>query len=148
MFDNGRLTSFPSDVFEHYLDIGITPISFGDVVVDRARGISICSGDDIMLKLAGDLGPEKAIFVASVDGIYSAWPPAQGAGPLPEVRRGDPVAFAGKDTDVTGSMKRKLEIMLEMAGAGCPVQIVNGLVPGRLEDALHGKEVTGTKVIA
>ena len=148
MFDGGKLTSFPSEVFAHYLEIGITPISFGDVVVDRSRCISICSGDDIMLRLAKDLKPEKGIFVASVDGIFPGFPPVEGQRPLPEVRRGDAVSFAGKDTDVTGSMRRKLELMLGMAENGCPVQILNGLVPGRLADALKGMDVIGTKVIA
>jgi len=145
-FDNGALASFPSDVFQHYLDIGITPISFGDVVVDRSRGVSICSGDDIMLKLAADLRAERCIFVTAVDGIFQDFPPKDGQGPIPEIRRNDKVAFTVKDADVTGSMQRKLELMFKMAGNGCRVQIVNGLVPGRLQDALANKAVIGTTV--
>jgi isopentenyl phosphate kinase len=147
-FDGGELSSFPSDVFSHYLDIGITPISFGDVVVDRSRGISICSGDDIMLKLSKDLKAELCIFVTSVDGIFASYPPAEGQGPMPEIRRGDRVMFNGKDTDVTGGMRRKLDLMLEIAQSGCAVRIVNGLVPGRLADALLGRETVGTRVMA
>ncbi len=147
-FDGGRLSDFPSEVFAHYLKIGITPISFGDVVVDRSRGISICSGDDIMLRLAKDLKAERCIFVTSVDGVFADFPPPEGQGPVPEVRRGDRVAFSVRDTDVTGSMQRKLELMFEIAGSGCEVRIVNGLVPGRLADAMRGKETVGTRVIA
>ncbi|MBA3046224.1 MAG: isopentenyl phosphate kinase family protein [Candidatus Thermoplasmatota archaeon] len=145
-FDNGALASFPSDVFQHYLDIGITPISFGDVVMDRSRGISICSGDDIMLKLAADLKAEICIFVTAVDGIFPTYPPAEGQGPLPEIGRDDAVAFTVKDADVTGSMQRKLKLMFDIANLGTKVQIVNGLVPGRLADALSGKFVIGTVV--
>jgi isopentenyl phosphate kinase len=145
-FDNGNLASFPSDVFQHYLDIGITPISFGDVVVDRSRGVSICSGDDIMLKLAKDLKAEKCIFVTAVDGIFTEFPPKKGRGPIPQIGRNDKVAFTVKDADVTGSMQRKLKLMFEIAQTGCKVQIVNGLVPGRLADALAGKQVIGTEV--
>jgi isopentenyl phosphate kinase len=145
-FDNGKLANFPSGVFSHYLDIGITPISFGDVVVDRSRGVSICSGDDIMLKLSGDLKAERCIFVTSVDGIFARYPPGPGEVPVREIGRGDSVAFNSRDTDVTGSMRRKLDLMFEMAKPGCKVQIVNGLVPGRLADALRGKPVVGTIV--
>lgn len=145
-FDNGRLADFPSNVFGHYLDIGITPISFGDVVVDRSRGISICSGDDIMLQLARDLKAERCIFVTAVDGIFAQYPPKEGETVIPEIRKNDKVMFTVKDADVTGSMQRKLELMFLIANAGCAVEIVNGLVPGRLADALQGKSVTGTKV--
>jgi len=148
VFDGGRLASFPSEVFSHYLDIGIVPISFGDVVVDRSRGISICSGDDIMLKLSRDLKAERCIFATSVDGIFASYPPAEGQGPVPEVRRGDRIIFNAKDTDVTGSMQRKLELMFDIAESGCGVQIINGLVPGRLSDALLGRETVGTRVMA
>jgi len=145
-FDNGNLASFPSDVFQHYLNIGITPISFGDVVVDRSRGVSICSGDDIMLKLAKDLKAEKCVFVTAVDGIYSEFPPRGGQGPIPVIGRADKVAFTVKDADVTGSMQRKLKLMFDIAEGGCEVMIVNGLVPGRLADAMAGKKVIGTAV--
>jgi isopentenyl phosphate kinase len=145
-FDNGRMAEFPSDVFGHYLNIGITPISFGDVVVDRSRGISICSGDDIMLRLAMDLKAERCIFATAVDGIFVQYPPKEGETALSEIRRTDKVLFTVRDADVTGSMQRKLELMFQIANAGCAVEIVNGLVPGRLADALLGKSVIGTKV--
>lgn len=145
-FDNGKMADFPSNVFGHYLDIGITPISFGDVVVDRSRGISICSGDDIILRLARDLKAERCIFATAVEGIYAQYPPKEGEGPLPEIHKTDKVMFTVKDADVTGSMQRKLELMFQIANMGCPVEIVNGLVPRRLADALLGKPVIGTKV--
>lgn len=145
-FDNGELYELPSGVFQHYLNIGITPISFGDVVVDRSRGISICSGDDIMLKLASDLKAERCIFVTAVDGIFPEYPPGEGQGPIPEIRRGDSVEFTVRDADVTGSMQRKLELMFRIADLGAEVQIVNGLVPGRLKSALAKEPVPGTKV--
>ncbi|MDD4307517.1 MAG: isopentenyl phosphate kinase [Thermoplasmata archaeon] len=146
VFENGKLASFPSDVFSYYVKIGITPISFGDVAMDRSRGISICSGDDIMLKLAKDLDADRVIFVTSVDGIFAGYPPKPGEGPIPEIRRGDEIAFTVKDIDVTGSMKRKLELMFDISDNGRHVQIVNGLVPGRLAAAMRGEKVIGTVV--
>ncbi|MCK4758377.1 MAG: kinase, partial [Thermoplasmata archaeon] len=81
VFEDGELVELPANVFRHYLDIGITPITFGDVVVDRSRGVCICSGDDIMLHLARELGIKKCLFVTSEDGIYPDYPPGPGEGP-------------------------------------------------------------------
>ncbi len=146
MFDNGQMIKFPSDVFSHYLELGITPITFGDVVVDISRGISICSGDDIMLQLAKDLNVEKCIFVTAVDGIFSNYPAGGGEKPLPIVARDSVIEFKSEDVDVTGSMKRKLDRMFDIASLGSKVYVMNGLVPDRLSDALKGNEITCTEV--
>jgi len=145
-FDNGQMAEFPSDVFAHYLGLGITPISFGDVVVDRSQGVAICSGDDIMMRLAGDLKADRCIFVTAVDGIYANYPPREGEKPLPVVGPDTKVEFKTTDTDVTGSMEKKLAIMIQMASPGCRVEIVNGLVPDRLRSALANDDYPGTRV--
>ncbi len=145
-FDNGRMVEFPSDVLSHYLELDIVPITFGDVVVDKSRGISICSGDDIMLQLVKDLEVEKCVFATAVDGIFSSYPPEEGEEALPVVMPATVVEFTSTGTDVTGSMKRKLDIMFKIASLGCKVEVLNGLVPGRLENALNGSEFIGTTV--
>ena len=146
VFDNGQLKDFPSDIFAHYLDIGIMPISFGDVVVDRTRGIAICSGDDIMLRLARDLNAERCIFVTNVDGIFAHFPAAPEEKPLKEIRPGQEIGFTVKNTDVTGSMERKLDLMFKIAELGCRVEVINGLVPGRLASALRDDEHMATEI--
>ncbi len=145
-FDNGKLIDFPSNVFSHYLDIGITPITFGDVVVDKTKGIAICSGDDIMLKLAKDLGATRCIFVTKVDGIFASYPAPEGQGPIPIIRPGQNIKFTVEDADVTGSMQRKLDLMFEIARIGCRVEVINGLVPGRLASALKDEDYLGTEI--
>lgn len=146
LFDNGQMVNFPSDVFAHYVKLGITPITFGDVVVDKSKGIAICSGDDIMVRLANDLKAEKSVFVTAVDGVFASYPPANGEKPLATVGPDTKIVFRSKDVDVTGSMERKLALMVEMASRGGKVMIVNGLVAGRLADALEGKEFLGTEI--
>ena len=146
VFDNGQLVDFPSDVFSHYLDIGITPITFGDVVVDKTKGIAICSGDDIMLKLAKDLKAIRCIFVTKVDGIFASYPAPEGEGPIPVIRPGQEIKFTVEVADVTGSLQRKLDLMFEIAKIGCKVEIVNGLVPGRLASALKNEDYLGTEI--
>lgn len=146
VFEDGKLAELPANVFKHYLDIGITPITFGDVVVDRTRGVCICSGDDIMLHLARELDVEKCLFVTSEEGIYQGYPPEPSEGPIPEIVRGQEVNFAALGNDVTGGMKRKLDLIFDIADTGCDVMVLNGLVPGRLKDALLGRDVIGTTI--
>ncbi len=147
VFDNGQMADFPSNVFAHYLDIGITPITFGDVVVDRSRGISICSGDDIMLRLCRDLKPEKCIFVTKVDGIFTSYPAPEGKGPIPIIKGNHDITFTVEDDDVTGSMQRKLDLMLEMTTYCNEVAVINGLVEGRVSAALNNEDYIGTRVV-
>lgn len=146
IFNEGKLKDFQSDIFMHYVNLGITPITFGDVVVDKTKGIDICSGDDIMLRLAKDLKADRCIFVTEVDGIFSNFPPAKGEPPLKVIRPGDKIKFRKGNVDVTGSMKRKLKLMHKIASPSCRVDLLNGLVPGRLKDALAGKKFVGTTV--
>src|SRR2546428_13981929 len=54
--------------------MSFTPVTFGDVVRDLRRGFSICSGDLLMLELARAFRPERALFVADVDGLFPAGP--------------------------------------------------------------------------
>ncbi|MBT8419369.1 MAG: isopentenyl phosphate kinase family protein [Gammaproteobacteria bacterium] len=138
LFNGGRMVDFPLDVLTHYLKIGIMPITFGDVVMDRTLGATICSGDDIMRHLAKNLNVTRCIFVTQVDGIYPTFPPGDGEPPLAQVTPDTPIRFLEIEKDVTGGMRRKLEIMFDIAGEECEVRIVNGLVPGVLESTLHG----------
>ncbi len=146
IFGNGQLVEFPSNVFAHYLDIGIMPITFGDVVVDKTKGIAICSGDDIMLKLAQDLKAERCIFVTKVDGVFASYPAPDGEAPLKTIQPGQEIKFTVEDADVTGSMQRKLDLMFEIAKLGCKVEVINGLVPGRLASALKNEDYLGTEI--
>jgi isopentenyl phosphate kinase len=67
--------------------------------------------------------------------------PRIGPGDLATLRAGG-LASDGV-ADVTGGMAHKLERALEM---GVPVEIINGLAPGRLQRALLGERGLGTVV--
>lgn len=151
-FDDGELASLDGDPFEHFLRLGFTPVSFGDAVLDARRGFAICSGDDVMLELAKRFRPERVVFAADVDGVYTADPKrSRGANLLPEV---SPATTSSLDLstrgvpDVTGSLEAKILKMAQIARHSGDVRIVNGLVPGRVARALRGRPVPGTKVVA
>ena len=151
VFWDGKIQSFDPEPFESVLRLGLTPVSFGDVVPDESMGFSICSGDLIMEALAKEFKPVLVIFCADVDGVFEADPkrsrkakliPVLDAESLRALKRSE-----AKNADVTGSMYFKLERMLAIARDCEKCMIVNGNVPGRLEKALQGKEVVSTVVV-
>lgn len=147
--DDGELASLDLDVFRRYHDLGFTPVTFGDVVLDRRRWFAICSGDLLMRALAEAFRPEAAIFVADVDGVYTADPKrVKSARLLPEIRPGDVGAIdtTAKTDDVTGGLAGKLDRMFAVAKYVDRCLLVNGLKKGRLLAALRGEDVVATRV--
>lgn len=126
------------------LAAGFTPVLPGDVVLRDERW-GIVSGDVLMVELAKALRPALAVFATDVDGIFDAWP---GGRLLARIAPGDePFAGAARGADVTGGMAGKLARARE-AAKHCDALVVNGNAPGRLADALAGRDVVGTRVVA
>ena len=144
---SGRISNFALEPVHETLARGFVPVLSGDVVPDHARGFGILSGDVLMVELAGALRPERAIFATDVDGIFDRDPSEPGAKLHTRIDlRTDVRTTESRVADITGSMAGKLERAREVAKAGVPVHIVNGLVDGRLADALAGRQTLGTIV--
>ncbi len=150
-FDSGRVETFDEAPFTSASGLGLTPVTFGDVVPDRSMGFSICSGDLLMHELARRLRPSIAVFCADVDGVYDSDPKANpdavlmphiDAEALRSMRRGESLT-----ADVTGSIFGKLERMLVIASHCEKCMILNGNVAGRLGDAVSGDAVVCTQVL-
>lgn len=151
VFWDGEIQSFDPEPFESVLRLGLTPVSFGDVVPDESMGFSICSGDLIMEALAKQFKPILVVFCADVDGVFDSDPkqnrrakiiPVLDREALRSLRRSE-----AKTADVTGGIYGKLERMLAISRNCEKCMIVNGNVAGRLEKALQGKEVVSTVVV-
>lgn len=137
------------EAFDAALGRGLTPVSHGDVVLDDTLGVSILSADEIAQALARHLHPALMVFAVNVDGLFDRDPSADGAALIQTLKASDKVSFeqgASKGADVTGAMAAKLKAAQAIAFGGARVRIVNGLVPGRVADALAGKDVVGTLV--
>lgn len=148
--EDGALRYLDLEGFRMYRDLGFTPVTFGDVVLDTRRWFSICSGDLLMLALAEAFRPKSAIFVADVDGVYTADPKrVKSAKLLREVR---PDTLSMVDTrsseahDVTGGLEGKLRRMITVAQYTDRCLLLNGLKKGRLVAALRDERVVATRV--
>jgi isopentenyl phosphate kinase len=145
---SGAISEFNSDLFKELIEKGFTPVTFGDVVMDRVRGCSICSGDTLAEALAKIFNPDKVIFVVDVDGLYTQDPNSHEARLLKqiEVKDLEKIEVSKQLTpDVTGGMKGKIEAIKSIARYS-EVIVVNGKAPRRLYKALVGGKFIGTQI--
>jgi isopentenyl phosphate kinase len=132
-----------------FLDLGLTPVLYGDVALDSEQGVCILSGDTLVAELAREFKPERVVLAVDVDGVFDRPPGEEGARLVPEVNPENwkqvLEAVRGGE-DATGGMRRKLEELISLARLGYSSVIVNALVEGRLKKALLGEEVKCTVV--
>jgi isopentenyl phosphate kinase len=150
--DGGRPVELAADPLLLALDHGLLPVLYGDVVMDRAWGVSICSTEkvfEIGARTLLDHGHtiRRALWLGETDGLYDA-----GGRTVPRISAGDFERAAGAigapaGTDVTGGMLHRVETALALARLGIPSLLANGLTPGLLERAVRGEEVPGTEVV-
>jgi isopentenyl phosphate kinase len=141
----GRMVSFDSTPFRTFLDAGLTPVSFGDVVPDRAWGWSILSADTIAVALAAELKAERVVFVSDVPGVLVARGPGRPK-VHPEVTEAVVAALQpnAAGPDVTGGIRGKAEAMLAIAASGADAGLISGLKDGELSRAVRGETVYGS----
>jgi len=148
MMDGGELLMNDTEIIRRYVELGILPIMSGDVLVDRKKGFGICSGDTIMRSLADILSPERVIFVSDIDGLYDRDPKTtKGAKLIKEVNEQILNGIPSETTvaDVTGGVRSKMKLMLDMCSDGRDCILVNGTVDGRLRSLLIGDDVICTR---
>jgi isopentenyl phosphate kinase len=119
---------------------GLTPVTFGDVVLDR-RGFTIISGDTIALRLSKLLDAERCVFVMDVDGVMGS----RGLLKALDEASASSLDFSGSH-DATGGMGLKVKEALRIASAGTEVAFVSGFRPAEIAKALKGKKFHGTTV--
>ena len=149
IMDNGRLVVKDDEALRGLNHIGVMPVMFGDVVADRSKGFSICSGDQAMEVLAERFHPESIVFVSDVDGLYTADPKTNPDAKLIEYADSstlDSVDSIISVADVTGGIRGKIEEMIRMCGKDSECILLNGTVPGRLQAFLKGEKVPCTRV--
>jgi isopentenyl phosphate kinase len=146
---NGRLDMLDLGIFRRAMDLGMTPVTYGDMALDSEIGFSVCSGDELMLRLAQNFKFQRAIFCADVDGVCTADPTLDPEAKLiPEIddRTLASLPRTERNADVTGSIYGKIDFMLRMSSLTEECVVVNGLRPGRLLKAIRGEEVISSRV--
>ena len=151
MANNFELGTIYTEPFKKSLDLGVTPVVYGDMIFDDTHGSTIFSTE----KILGYLGLElinqgykikKIIHCGQTNGVYDL-----DGNTIPEINSQNFAAVqqslgGSYGTDVTGGMLHKVEETLKLAQKGIPGMIIDGIENGSLFEAIDGKEVLGTKI--
>lgn len=147
-FNNHKLAEMNYNVFEEYLEKQFTPVTFGDVVLDKKLRFSICSGDLLSIALAKHFKPEKVIYVIDEDGLYSSNPKINNNAKIIESSTIEQLkSFStslDSHADVTGGMGGKIEAIKTIAKLGIDTILVNGNKPNRVYKVLVEENALST----
>lgn len=148
--DDGEIVQEGFSLVDRYLEMGFMPILYGDAVLDRSRGFTILSGDQLAVRLAIELSADRIVFGGDVDGVYTDDPKVSDDARLILNLKLSELERAGlggsTTTDVTGGMLGKIGEAADAVNNGIEVVIINAKTPDRVYNALMGKEVRGTKI--
>lgn len=145
----GKLESFDYSLIQAYLQEGIVPVLFGDVVLDTQWGCSVISGDTIIPYLSKQLQADKVIFLSDVDGIFDSDPKKNPEAKLIKEINDENIAqvlegiTANNSHDVTGEMQGKI-VKLKNSLRGSKIFILNGLRSKSLKQAIEEHKRVGT----
>jgi isopentenyl phosphate kinase len=138
------------------LQIGIIPVVYGDVVIDKKIGCTIFSTEKILSILARELMGEykiRIIYASDTDGVYNGVGAHDQKGET--IEKITPANFSqvkkailgATGTDVTGGMLHKVEESLKLAKeTEIGTLIINGTKKGVLRNAILNQKTEGTLI--
>ncbi|MEE8524632.1 MAG: isopentenyl phosphate kinase [Thermoanaerobaculia bacterium] len=135
------------------LELGLVPVTYGDVVPDSKWRMAICSTETILRYVVDGLRRRgfvvrRILWLGETEGVYdragNTVPRIDGA----TYREVLELVDDPSGTDVTGGMLLRLETTRALARIGIESWILDGRVPGRLTAGLSGEDVPGTRFVA
>jgi isopentenyl phosphate kinase len=148
-----KIVDIDTKVLSRYIEMEIIPVLYGDPVLDEKTGFTILSGDQLAVVLAKKLNAERIVFGVDVDGVFTSDPKIHDDSKLIDLldveNFEEKISVEGAlPTDVTGGMLSKLKEASEAVKAGIEVILVNANKEKRVEKALKGEYVKGTKLVS
>lgn len=138
------------DPLNKALDIGLIPVVYGDVVMDKKLGVTIFSTEKVLSVLAKEFSSKykiRIIYVTSVNGVYNK---EGNTIPLITNKSFNQIKasiLGAKEVDVTGGMLHKVKEALSLAKKlKIEVIIINGNINGNLKKTILGKKITSTLI--
>jgi isopentenyl phosphate kinase len=148
--ENGAISSAFLEPIELALKVGVMPVPYGDVSLDRKIGCSIVSTERILDFIARKLKASRVVIAGIEEGVWEDYPARKKmAGQITPENYEEMIGHlhGSESVDVTGGMRHKVERAMSLArDTGIRTQIINGSKPGRLKDAILGKKVSGTLI--
>lgn len=148
----GKIKRFFLEPITGLLKLGISPVLYGDIVLDEITGAKIYSTEQLLANIALNLkkngfGIEKIVHNGITRGVLDSTGnpvPLITSKNFPRIKR-----FLNGTTgfDVTGGMLHKVKESLQLTKKGIKSLIINGVSQqSLLTKALIGKQVTGTLI--
>jgi len=148
----GKIKKFFIEPVINLLNLGMTPVLYGDIVYDETLGAKIYSTEQLLTEIAmrfkkRGIIVKKIIHNGATKGVLD-----QKGELIPTISRKNfsslkKVFSSIKGFDVTGGMLHKVEESLKLADSGFESLIINGFSKKNLlKDALLGKKVIGTHI--
>ncbi|WP_458187363.1 isopentenyl phosphate kinase [Haladaptatus sp. NG-WS-4] len=116
--DETATLTLPTAQVETMLGEGFVPVLHGDVIAHVDEGVTVVSGDELVVSVANQLDADRVGFCSTVPGVLD-----ETESVVPEITAYEQVAdvLGGSDsTDVTGGMAGKVRALLEL---GTPASI-------------------------
>ncbi len=150
--DNNGEVSMNLEIVREFLDLGLVPVMYGDSVINREKGMSILSGDQILAILAEEFNADQVIVGMDTDGVHTKNPRTnEDAELIPKITPetwgniSSLVELQSKE-DVTGGIKNKIEVLVDLARKGIESQIINVNKPENIGIAIRSDKKVGTKI--
>lgn len=148
---NGKLESNFFGVIEEVLKQGLIPVVYGDVIWDKVWKSTIFSGEKTISEIALFLMKkgykvEKVIELSQTNGVYdSNGKTVEKIDSKNFNKIGVSFTKSGR-MDVTGGMKHKVEVALDLSKKGINTLIISGQNSKDLGKALREQKVKGTLI--
>jgi len=150
--EDGKIISMNIEILQKLLEIGIIPVLYGDSVVDIEKGMSILSGDQLLAEIAKKLDVSEVILGVDTDGVYTRDPKEnEDAELIPKIT---PESWENiknliefpTESDVTGGMKNKVEVLVNLAREGIESRVINATKGGNITKCRRRNKKVGTKI--
>lgn len=133
------------------LSVGALPVTYGDILLDTERGLSICSTETIFRALIDALDAAgtpvaQVLWCGSTDGVYDTDGHTLSTLTAAQARAIANDVHAPRGTDVTGGMALRLRTASALAAQGIGSLLLNGDTPGHLAAALRQEDIPGTRI--
>lgn len=149
--EDGRIVSLSVPQIQKALREGLVPLVYGDVAIDRIRGGTIISTEEILSYIAPEIQPRSILLAGETEGVLNeegeVIPVIHDAN-IDRIRQ---TLGGSRGTDVTGGMASKVEDMINLAMAqpSLEIRIFSGLIEGVVEQCLTRSDVElGTLITA
>lgn len=152
--DRGEPTEVFLEPLQGALALGLLPVVYGDVVIDRRQGVAICSTEAVLVALArglvaGGRPLNRALWLGDTPGVLDGRGRIVPRLDAEEWRALRPEVGTTRGIDVTGGMALRVETALALARLGIESWLLDGRPDGALERALAGRtDPQGTRVPA